>query len=180
MAIQTLDELFRHELSFMYALEQQHVETLTRLCKDLGEARDAAEVRQAREHESALLPIRRHLEETRGQVALLDRCFEHMGHRPRKATPQAARGLLQDYDAVVRLGPEPDLLALHAVAAAARIEQLEVAAYRTLVEQAALLRQREAAAILRELLRQERHAAQALERVWAALAKELAASSGTT
>lgn len=161
----------------MYAFEQHNVEALTRVAKDLGEALDSVEVQQAREHEAALQPIMRHLQETRTQVALLERCFEQLGQRPKKITPQAARGLLQEYDGVVRLGPEPELLALHAVAAAGRIEQMEVAAYRNLIELATLLKQRETTNLLRELLRQERQAAQELERIWTVLAKELLSPS---
>ncbi len=160
MPMRIPEELFHHELSYMYAFEQQNVETLERLAREVT-------------HEAGRRPLEHHLAETREQVTLLERCFEALGQKPKNVTVHAARGLQQDHEAVVKLEPEPELLTLHSVAAAAKIEHLEVAAYLGLVEKATLLKQRPVAQLLRQILKQEQDAVRELEAAAAALGKEL-------
>ncbi len=150
-------DLFAYQLSCMYVFEQQNVQTLERLSEEVTS-------------EAARGPIQHHLEETREQVGMLEQCFQALDQEPQKVTVHAAQGLTQDHDAFVKLKPDPELLTVYDLEAAAKVEHLEVAAYRGLADKASTMGQKEVARLLREILKQEEDAVRELE----AAAKELA------
>jgi ferritin-like metal-binding protein YciE len=150
LALQSPQDLFAYELSVMHAFEQHNVRTLEQL---LQETHD----------EVARRPIRHHLEETREQVRLLEEGFRLLGQPPQAVDVQAAEGMSRDHETFRQLRPAPEVLAMHNVAAAAKIEHLEVAAYRGLLGKAILMGQPELAQLLKHILQQEEFAVAALE-----------------
>jgi ferritin-like metal-binding protein YciE len=150
MSMQSPQELFAYELSVMHAFEQRNVRMLEQLLQETPD-------------ELARRPIRLHLEETREQVRLLEESFRTLGWSPRAADVQAAEGMSRDHETFKQLGPAPEVLTLHNLDTAAKIEHLEVAAYRSLLGRALLMGQAELAQTLKHILQQEEFAVAALE-----------------
>ena len=153
-------DLFVYELSCMYAFEQHNVETLQALADEVT-------------GETARHPIVHHLKETREQLGLLEQCFDLLEVPPKKVVVHAAKGMRQDHDAFVKLDPAPALLTLYDLNAASKVEHLEVAAYRGLINQGMVTGQNEVVRLLRQILKQEEDAVKELE----AAAKELGAQT---
>jgi ferritin-like metal-binding protein YciE len=156
---QSLD-LFVYELSYMYAFEQHNVETLQALADEVT-------------GEQARHPIVHHLKETREQLGLLEQCFALLKVSLKKVVVHTAKGMQQDHDAFVKLEPDPALLTLYDLNAASKVEHLEVAAYRGLINQGMVTGQKEVVRLLRQILKQEEDAVKELE----AAAKELGAQT---
>ncbi len=150
MPMQSPQDLFIHELSCMHAFEQQNVQMLQQM---LQEVKDP----------TARQPIEHHLEETREQVTLLEQCFQSLGQQPQQVTVATAQGMKQDHDTFVKMQPSPELLTMYNLGAASKTEHLEVAAYRTLINMATVMGQKEIVRTLRQILNQEEDAVNELE-----------------
>ncbi|HEX2036932.1 MAG TPA: DUF892 family protein [Chloroflexota bacterium] len=148
--LQSPQEFFAFELSKMHAFEQLNVRTMEQL---LQETQD----------ETARRPIQMHLEETREQVRLLEECFRELGQEPQQVEVQVAQGLTRDHEMFRQMNPSPEVLTMHNVAAAAKIEHLEVAAYRGLLSKAIVMGQPQIVLRLKHILQQEERAAIELE-----------------
>ncbi len=161
MPMQTPRDLFLYQLSYMYDVEQHNLRIMPEL--SAGAADDRA--RQV---------IEQHLAETQQQVQLLDRCFNSLGISPHQLTAQVAEGMQRDHQAFMAEQPAPAVLTMHNVAAAAKIEHMEVAAYRGLLLKAQQLGMPEIVEALQTILAQEEGAVQLLEAVAAQLDDEMA------
>jgi ferritin-like metal-binding protein YciE len=156
MSISTPRELFVHELAD--AMSAEHI-ILTMLPELAKEAR-TPEVRAA---------IQEHEKETRQQVKNLQAVFKQLGETPEPTTCHAAEGLKEEHAAIHEESPTPEMLELANLAGASKTEHYEIATYTALIQMARDLGEREAAALLKQNLDQEKAMAKRVQ----ALAKQL-------
>jgi ferritin-like metal-binding protein YciE len=117
MQLQTLQDLFEHEIADLYDAETQLVTTLPKL----AQAASNDELRGAFEH---------HLEETREHVRRLDEIRGQIGSSTSEQC-DGMRGLIQEGDEIVSGEGDPNVKDAALISAAQRVEHYEIAAYGT-------------------------------------------------
>ncbi len=152
MAMQTVKDLFQHELGDMYDAEQRIVQILPQLANECNNG----QVKSAFQH---------HEQETRQQIKNIEQCFQAIGASPQQVTCTAISGLKQEHDTFLKEQPSKDILTMFDLGAAAKTEHYEIAAYRGLIEKASLMGQKECVRLLQENLNQEEDMAQKVEQI---------------
>src|SRR5688572_18612481 len=147
MDVQTIRDLFLHDLGDIYDAEQKIVQMLPNLAKEVIE----------NQNREAFLE---HERETRQQIANLERCFQILNARIPQTTCYAAEGLRKEHDNFLKEAPPQVVLTLFDLGAAAKTEHYEIACYRGLVAKARLMGEEECARLLEENLQQEEEMAQ--------------------
>ena len=117
MHLETLNDLFEHEIADLYSAETQLVEALPKL----AQAASSDELRKAFEH---------HLGETRDHVRRLDEIRGEIGSSMSEQC-EGMRGLIKEGDEVVTDDGSPAVKDAALIAAAQRVEHYEIAAYGT-------------------------------------------------
>ncbi len=117
MELQTLQDLFEHELADLYDAETQLVSALPKM----AQAASNDELRQAFEH---------HLDETRDHVGRLEEIRGQLGSSISEQC-DGMRGLIKEGDEIVSGGGDPNVKDAALIAAAQRVEHYEIAAYGT-------------------------------------------------
>lgn len=143
MTTVALRDLYLAELNDLYEAEQQMLRELPLLAAGAS----SAELREAFDG---------HYRQTQQHVARLERLFAHLDERPRPVSCRALRGIIED--ARLRHGhlERGDRLDASLIAAAQRIEQYEIAAYRCAHGYALSLADVDGAEMLQETLNEER------------------------
>jgi ferritin-like metal-binding protein YciE len=118
MAIETLQDLYVHELKDIYNAEKQILQALPRMAK--GASHD--ELRQAFEE---------HQRVTEEQVRRLDTIFEDLGEKPEGQKCKGMEGLIEEGKDMLEEKADPDVRDAGLIAAAQRVEHYEIAAYGT-------------------------------------------------
>jgi ferritin-like metal-binding protein YciE len=151
----------------MYYAEQQIVKKLPTL------------IREATDRELSR-GLEKHLEETKQHVATLEEVFSTIGEKPSGETCPGIDGIAAEHDKFMRdEDPSPEVRDMFLTEAAARVEHYEIAAYNGLITMARGLGEREAVALLKESLAQEKEALKKVETAGKRMskkAKELAAA----
>ena len=142
MQLNTLNEALQSELADLFDAEQQ---LLTNLPK----------VAQAVENSSLKTAIEEHLEETRAQVARLERIFKILGRRPEPDQCEAMKGLLEEADEVISASGNKQVKDAVIIGALQRIEHYEIAVYGTARAFADQLDMEDVADLLQESLDEE-------------------------
>ena len=106
--------------------------------------------------------IETHLMETEGHVTKLEQVFQLFGEKPSVKKCDATVGLLAEGDEVAADNKESPIINAALISVAQKIEHYEIASYGCLREWAMLLGNKPAAAILKEILGEEKAANQAL------------------
>jgi ferritin-like metal-binding protein YciE len=156
MPIATPRELFVHELSDIMSAENIIAKMLPSLQKEAVTPAVKAAMAD-------------HLTETREQIDVLKQVFKTIGEQPEETTCHAAEGLKEEHDALLEEEPTPAMLEMGNLGGAAKTEHYEIATYTTLIQMARDLGEREAAALLKQNLDQEKAMAKRVE----ALAKQV-------
>ena len=117
MQLQTLQQLFEHEISDLYSAENQLVQALPKLAA----AATNDELREAFQH---------HLEETRDHLRRLEEIRGELGITSTEEC-KGMRGLIQEGEETVNAGGDPVVKDAALIAAAQRVEHYEIAAYGT-------------------------------------------------
>jgi len=141
--IDSLQKLFVEELRDLYSAENQLLKALPKMAK----AATNPELKAAFEM---------HLEQTQGQVERLVRVFEALEEKPTGKTCKAMKGLVEEGSELMKEDIEPAVLDAGLIAAAQRVEHYEMAGYGTVIAYAKLLKNRAAAKLLYETLKEER------------------------
>lgn len=142
MPMQSLMDLFLHELGDIYDAEQRVVQILPQLA---GESADP----------QTQNVYRQHLQETQQQIQNIEQCFLVLGVPPQRQNCAAVAGLKQEHDAFMQERPTPAILTMYDLGAAAEIEHYGIASYQGLIEQCNLLGQQDCAQLLQKNLQQE-------------------------
>ena len=105
-------------------------------------------------------------------------CLRSARFRPprRRVRGDSDLGVTQDHDAFVSLQPEPDLLTVFDLGAAAEVEHLEVACYTGQLRKAQIMGQSEIAEVLQRILKQEQDAIDELEDAAEELGQQVASA----
>lgn len=156
MEMETLRELYVHELKDVYSAEKQILQALPKMIKacqspELGRALDE------------------HRQVTEEQVQRLDRILaglDQSGRSNKKC--RGMEGILEEGTELLKQDAQPEVLHAGIIASAQKVEHYEIATYGTLAAYARLLDQSEAAELLEMTLAEEKEADQKLSQIAAA------------
>lgn len=119
MKLDSLEDVFVHQLNDLYSAEDQLVEALPKM----AEAASNDELKKAFQH---------HLEETRDHRDRIQEIFGQLGKRRSGEECKAMKGLIEEGDEVIETtGGHAAAKDAALIAAAQRVEHYEIAAYGT-------------------------------------------------
>jgi len=142
MTMTTLEDLLVDQVRDLYDAEKQLVRALPKL----AEAATSDDLQQA---------IQSHLEETKNQVARLERIFEELDKPAKGKSCKAMQGLVEEGGEAAGSKSEEPLTDLAIIAAAQRVEHYEISAYGTARAIARQLGQESIASLLEETEEEE-------------------------
>src|SRR3954468_16138691 len=143
MKLDSLENLFVHELKDLLSAEKQLVKALPKMAK--GAASEA--LKEA---------IEDHLEQTKTHVERLEAIFENLGKAARAEHCKAMEGLIEEGSELLEEEGEPMVKDAALIGAAQRVEHYEISAYGTARTIAELLGNREAVTLLQQTLDEEK------------------------
>ena len=142
MAEGTLHDAFIDELRDTYHAENQLIKALPKMAKAASNPRLAA-------------AFRAHLEETRGQVARLERVFASLGEKVSGKPCDGMKGIIEEGKSIMEEDFDDETMDACLIAAGQRAEHYEMAAYGTLVAWAQAMGHTTAARLLQQNLNEE-------------------------
>jgi ferritin-like metal-binding protein YciE len=142
MKLETIKDLYVHELEDLYDAENQILKALPKM----AEAASSPELRRAFEE---------HRGQTQGQVERLDRIFQQMGEKPKGEKCKGMAGLLAEGEQLLKEKAEPDVKDAGLIGAAQKVEHYEIAGYGTVRTFAQMLGETDAARLLQQTLDEE-------------------------
>lgn len=146
MELNSLRELYVHEVQDVYSAEKQILQALPKMIK----AAQVPELRAALEE---------HLAVTEGQVQRLDTILEGLGKSARSVKKcRGMEGILEEGSELLREDSTAEVLHAGIVASAQKVEHYEIASYGTLCAWARLLGESEAQELLEMTLAEEKEA----------------------
>lgn len=116
MKLESLHELFVHELQDLYSAENQLLESLP----EMAQAAQSAELKSA---------FQFHLEETKRQVERLKTIFQELGESPGDTTCIGMQGLIDEGSDLIDEDADPTVRDAGLIVAAQKVEHYEMAAY---------------------------------------------------
>jgi ferritin-like metal-binding protein YciE len=143
MKLDTLENLFVHELKDLLSAEKQLVKALPKMAK--GAASEA--LRTAFEE---------HLEQTKGHVERLEKIFQLLDKPARAEHCKAMEGLVEEGSDLLEEEGAPMVKDAALIGAAQRVEHYEISAYGTARTLAELLGKNEAVDLLQQTLDEEK------------------------
>jgi len=150
MKLESLKELFVHELQDLYSAENQIIKALPKM----------ADKASSPELKSAL---QEHLQETKGQLRRLDQIFDQIQDVDRDDEKcKGIEGIIKEGSDMLGEDADADVLDAGIIAAAQRVEHYEIAAYGTVRTYANLLGKQNWAELLQQTLSEEKAADQKL------------------
>lgn len=152
MAMQTIEELFEHELKDVYSAEHSLLDALEQMA---GESSDR-EIKKA---------YTQHRKETQGQIKRLEKVFKTLGQKPKAETCPGIEGLLKEKKAFMREKPSDELLEYYNLGAGQKTERYEITAYESLIDMADKLGMTEAVELLEQTLQEEEAALNKLKMI---------------
>jgi len=142
MKLETIKDLYVHELEDLYDAENQILQALPKM----AEAASSPELKRAFEE---------HRGQTQGQVQRLDRIFQQMGLPPKGIKCKGMAGLLAEGEQFIKEKAEPDVRDAGLIAEAQKVEHYEIAGYGTARTFAQMIGDSEAARLLQQTLDEE-------------------------
>jgi ferritin-like metal-binding protein YciE len=151
MAMESLQDLLKHELGDILFAEKTVLKALPKMAREVSNPELRARMEE-------------HVRETEQQVQNLERAFEALGERAKAEKCPGILGLVQEHDDF-KSDEEPSKPILEAfdLGSGLRVEHYEIAAYRTAMAIAKSLGQRDVVALLKANLDQELAMAKFLE-----------------
>ena len=163
--LNTLHNLFESELRDVYDAEKQILKALPKIIK-------AAAAEDLREALSA------HLQETRGQVARLERVFASLDLKPKGKHCAGMAGILEEGSELLKEDGDDAVLDAAFIAGCQRVEHYEITAYGCLMAWAKLLGYRDALNLLKANEQEEKAADAKLSKLAESTVNQQAASAG--
>ena len=118
--IETLDDLFVHQLQDIYYAENQITKALPKM---IEKATDP-QLKQG---------FQTHLAETQNQIKRLDQVFKMHGHEPKGVDCPAIDGIIEEADEVAGDVADKEVLDAALIASAQAVEHYEITRYGTLI-----------------------------------------------
>lgn len=141
--IETLHDLFLHQLQDIYYAENQ----ITKALPKMIDKATSPELKQGFET---------HLRETEGQIARLEQAFEALGEKAKAVTCPAIDGIIKEANEVAGEVADKAVLDAALIAAAQAVEHYEITRYGTLIAWARQLGHTQVAGLLEETLEEEK------------------------
>jgi ferritin-like metal-binding protein YciE len=142
MAMETIEELFEHELKDMYSGETALLDALEQMA---GESSDR-DIKKA---------FTQHRKETQGQIKRLEKIFKMLGQKAEAETCAGIEGLIKEKKLFMREKPSPELLEFFNIGAAQKTERYEITSYESLIDMADKLGLGDAVELLEQNLQEE-------------------------
>jgi ferritin-like metal-binding protein YciE len=142
MAMQTIEELFEHELKDIYSAEHSLLDALEQMASESSDR----DIRKT---------FTQHRKETQGQIKRLDKIFKMMGQKAEAETCPGIEGLIKEKKVFMREKPSEELLEYYNIGAAQKTERYEITAYESLVDMADKLGMSDAVELLEQTLQEE-------------------------
>ncbi len=143
MKLESLNDVLEHEIQDLYSAENQIIDALPKM----AEAATSEKLKKA---------FTTHLEETIEQIKRLKKAAQTLGIEPEGHTCKGMEGLLKEGEELLKEEPSPVLDAA-LISAAQRVEHYEIAGYGSAITFAEMLKEDEAADILKETIAEEKH-----------------------
>ena len=166
MALETLHDLWVHELKDLYSAERQLVQALPKMAK----AASSDELRTALEN---------HLAETEQQVARIEQILESFGESPKGQKCAGMEGLIEEGKDFVKEDADADVMDAGIIVNAQKVEHYEIATYGAVCEYARMMGHTEALQLLEQTLQEEKNADQLLNQIAEGGINALAERDGT-
>jgi ferritin-like metal-binding protein YciE len=142
MELETLYDLYLHELRDLYSAEQQLIKALPKMSKAATNRQLAAGFKQ-------------HLQQTKGHSLRLEEIFKRLEESPRGPKCEGMEGLIAEGDKMVKEDAEDEVRDAGLIAAAQRVEHYEIAGYGCARTYAELLGDKTGARLLTANLKEE-------------------------
>lgn len=143
MKLESIENLFLHEIKDLLSAEKQLLKALPKMAK-------------AAKSDALRAAFEEHLEQTKGQIERLEKVFEMVDKSPRAEHCKAMEGLIEEgSDLIEEEGADPVKDAA-LIGAAQKIEHYEISGYGTARSLAELMGNDEAAQILQATLDEEK------------------------
>lgn len=142
MKLESLKELYVHELRDLYSAEQQLLKALPRMAKGAS----------APDLQKGFL---QHEEQTRDQVERLEKIFRELGQKPTGKKCVGMEGLLEEGKELLTKDMDPNVRDAGLIAAAQKVEHYEIAGYGSVRTYAEMLGHKDAAQLLQKTLEEE-------------------------
>ena len=152
MAMQTIEELFEHELKDMYSGEHMLLDALEQMA---GESADR-EIKKA---------FTQHRKETQAQIKRLEKIFKSLGQKPEAETCYGIEGLLKEKKTFMKERPSDELVEFFNIGAGQKTERYEITSYESLIDMADKLGMRDAVELLEQSLQEEEAALNKLKMI---------------
>jgi ferritin-like metal-binding protein YciE len=152
MKINSLRDVFIHELKDLYSAEKQLTKALPKMAR-------------AAEDEQLSAGFEAHLQQTEGHVNRLERILSDMGETTRGEKCKAMEGLIEEGASVIDEDGLPEIKDALLISAAQRVEHYEIAGYGSARTFAELLGEDRAASLLQQTLDEEAETNEKLTRL---------------
>ena len=143
MKLNTIEDLFHHELKDLYSAENQLVKALPKMAK-------------AASNEELKAGFEEHLEQTKGHVERLDEIARSLDIKLTGHKCKAMEGLVEEGAELISEDAEPSVRDAGLIGAAQRVEHYEMAGYGTAVALATQLGHKDAVKLLQQTLQEEK------------------------
>jgi ferritin-like metal-binding protein YciE len=140
--MQTVQELFLHELSDMVDAEHRILETLSEQIEESN-------------NQTLRSAFQAHHTQTEGHVERLEQCFELLDEEAEETECAGIKGLSEEHQIMREQQPAPDILDVFNIAAAIKVERYEISAYESLIRLAEQLKQTKVVRLLNQILKEE-------------------------
>lgn len=142
MAMQTIEELFEHELKDIYSAEHSLLDALEQMARESSDP----EIKRG---------YTQHRKETQGQIKRLEKIFRSLRQKPEAETCPGIEGLIKEKKVFMREKPSAELLEFYNIGAAQKVERYEITAYESLIDMAEKLGMSDAVELLEQNLQEE-------------------------
>jgi len=142
MELETLKDLYIHELKDLYSAEKQLVKALPKMAK-------------AASNEKLAAGFTTHLEETKEHAARLEKILKDLGQSTRGPKCKGMEGLVAEGQEMIDEEADEEVRDAGLIAAAQRVEHYEIAGYGCARTYAELLGEKSAAKVLQQTLDEE-------------------------
>jgi len=143
MKLDSLKELYVHELSDLHSAEKQILKALPNMAK----AASSEDLRQAFE---------KHLDQTEVHLQRLESAFSFINEKPKQIVCKGMKGLLEEGEEMIKENGDAAVKDAGLIAAAQRVEHYEMAGYGCARTYAEMLGEMDSAKLLQKTLDEER------------------------
>lgn len=151
MSMETLKDLFVHELRDIYDAENKLVNAVESMASKVTDPK-------------LVSALQGHLKVTKQQVGRLEEVFPLVGLKPTREACKGINGLIEEFSTFVKdESPANEILDTFAIGAAQKVEHYEMCAYESLIELATSLGLTEAVSLFEATLSEEQEASETLK-----------------